>query len=96
MGQKFPRTRALRGHTLNPSLRETVLVLGILHGADVDYPCVVRAVKVSIPRLDVSEYVKAEIAEAPAHLPVGQYQLTFEGRKMKVARVGEDWRVIGF
>jgi hypothetical protein len=81
---------------LNPSLRESVLVLGILHGTDIDSPCVVRAVKVSIPRLDFSDYVKAAIAEAPAHLPAGHYTLTFEGRKMKAERVGEDWRVMGF
>jgi hypothetical protein len=57
---------------------------------------VVRAVKVSIPRLDVSEYVKAEIAEAPTHLPEGHYELTFAGRKMKANRVAGDWQVIGF
>jgi len=57
---------------------------------------VVRAVKVSIPKLDVFEYVKAEISEAPAHLPEGDYRLTFEGRNMKAKRVGGDWRVVGF
>jgi hypothetical protein len=81
---------------LNPSIRESVLVLGILHGVDVKSPCVVRAVKVSIPRLDVSEYVKAEIAEAPADLPAGHYDLTFQGRKMKAQRLGEEWRITGF
>lgn len=81
---------------MNPSIRESVLLLGVLHGADVESSCVVRAVRVSIPRLDVSEYVKAEIAEAPAHLPEGHYELTFEGRKMKVNRVAGDWRITGF
>jgi hypothetical protein len=82
---------------LNPSIRESVLVLGILHHeAEGKTSCVVRAIKVSIPRLDVFEYVKAEIAEAPAHLPEGRYELTFEGRKMKVNKVAEDWHITGF
>jgi len=81
---------------LYASIRETVLVHGVLHGTDVQSPCVVRAVKVSIPRLDVFEYVKAEIAEAPAELPEGHYQLVFEGRKMQVHRHSGDWRVKGF
>ena len=81
---------------MNSSIRESVLVLGVLHGADVQSPCVVRAVRVSIPRLDVLEYVKAEIAEAPADLPEGHYEVRFEGRKMRVDRRLGDWRVTGF
>jgi hypothetical protein len=78
---------------VNPSIRESVLVLGVLQGADVDSSCVVRAVKVSIDGL---EYVKAEVAEAPAHLPDGHYDLIFEGRKMKVDRLSGSWLVKGF
>jgi hypothetical protein len=96
MGQGFPERVSERSHTLNTSIRESVIVLGILHGADIESPCVIRAVRVSIPKLDVSEYVKAEIAEAPAHLAQGHYNLTFEGRRMKVEKVGEDWRIVGF
>jgi hypothetical protein len=81
---------------VNPSIRESVLVLGVLQGADVDSSCVVRAVKVSIPKLDVLEYVKAEVAEAPVHLPDGHYDLIFEGRKMKVDRLSGSWLVKGF
>lgn len=81
---------------MNPSIREAVLVYGVLRGVDIQSPCVVRAVKVSIPRLDVLEYVKAEIADAPADLPEGHYELLFEGRKMRVNRCSGDWRVSGF
>jgi hypothetical protein len=81
---------------VNPSIRESVLVLGVLQGTGVQSPCVVRAVKVSIPRLDVFEYVKAEVAEAPANLPEGNYELFFEGRRMQVHRAFGDWRIKGF
>lgn len=81
---------------MNPSIRESVLILGILHGVGVQSPCVVKAIKISIPKLDVFEYVTAEIAEAPADLPEGHYELVFEGRKMQVDRESGSWRVKGF
>jgi hypothetical protein len=37
----------------------------------VQLPCTVRAIKVSIPKLDIWEYVNAEISEAPSALPNG-------------------------
>ena len=43
------------------SIRETVLVKGELRGMGHNSPCLVRAVKVSLPKLDVWEYVKTEV-----------------------------------
>ena len=40
----------------------------------------VRAMKVAIPELNVTEYVRADVALAPPHLPDGDYELHFENR----------------
>jgi len=53
--------------------------------------CVVRAVKVSLPKLDIWEYVAADIAEAPSELPAGAYEVMFEGRKAKVHKTARGW-----
>ena len=74
------------------SVREAVLVPGVLKGMDLEAQCVVRAVKVSLPKLDVWEYVKADIAQAPSELPMGTYQVSFDGRKMKVSKTAQGWR----
>ena len=73
------------------SVRETVLVPGVLRGMDLEARCVVRAVKVSLPKLDVWEYVAADVAQAPSDLPVGAYELSFEGRKAKVHKTAHGW-----
>jgi len=51
----------------------------------------VRAVKVSLPKLDVWEYVKADITDAPTELPLGAYELSYEGRKMRVNKTARGW-----
>jgi hypothetical protein len=66
------------------SIREDVLVQGVLRGKEREAQCVVRAVKVSLPKLDVWEYVSADIYSAPSDLPDGVYDVSFEGRRMKV------------
>jgi hypothetical protein len=53
--------------------------------------CTVRAVKVSLPKLDVWEYVSADIAHAPTELPLGAYDVCFEGRKMRVNKTARGW-----
>ena len=50
-----------------------------------------RAVKVSLPKLDIWEYVAADIAEAPSELPAGAYEVMFEGRKAKVHKTARGW-----
>jgi hypothetical protein len=55
--------------------------------------CTVRTVKVSLPRLDDWEYVSADIAQAPTELPLGTYDVSFEGRKMRVNKTA---RVLDF
>lgn len=70
------------------SIREAVLVSGTLKGMNHQSPCMVRAVKVSLPNLDVLEYVRADIAHAPSELPDGAHNVSFEGRTMKFKKVG--------
>jgi hypothetical protein len=73
------------------SVREAVLVQGVLRGMNLEAQCVVRAVKVSLPKLDVWEYVAADIVEAPNDLPAGAYEVSFEGRKVKVHKTAHGW-----
>lgn len=42
--------------------------------------------------LDVWEYVSTEILQAPNDLPDGAYEVSFEGRKMKVKKVAGIWQ----
>ena len=53
--------------------------------------CLVRAVKVTIPDLDVWEYVKAEVFQAPEELPHGRYEMNFEGRRLNVKKIFDGW-----
>ena len=73
------------------SFREAVLLDGILKGMDVEVSCTVRAVKVSLPQLDIWEYVRADIAQAPTELPLGAYEVTFEGRTIQVRKTVAGW-----
>lgn len=38
------------------SIREAVVLEGVLKGMDVEVSCMVRAVKVSLPQLEIWEY----------------------------------------
>ena len=73
------------------SIREAVLVSGTLRGMNHQVPCMVRAVKVSVMKLDIWEYVSADIAQAPSNLPDGAYDVSFEGRTMKVKKIAGNW-----
>jgi hypothetical protein len=73
------------------SFREAVFVEGVLKGMNLEAPCTVRAVKVSMPRLDIWEYVSADIVRAPNDLPFGAYSVLFEGRTMKVKKTAQGW-----
>ena len=73
------------------SIREAVLLDGVLRGMDFEARCTVRAVKVSLPKLDVWEYVAADIVQAPEELPAGKYEVLFEGRKVKVYKTARGW-----
>jgi len=73
------------------SFREAVLVQGVLRGMNREARCMVRAVKVSLPKLDVWEYVAADVVEAPNDLPTGAYEVAFEGRKVKVHKGARGW-----
>ena len=77
--------------SISVSIREAVLVPGVLTGMHLEAQCIVRAVKVSLPKLDVWEYVRADIAQAPSELPMGAYSVCFEGRKMKVNKTAQGW-----
>ena len=73
------------------SIRETVLIEAVLEGMNLQAPCTVRAVKVSLPKLDIWEYVAADIVQAPFDIPDGSYSVSFEGRKMKVKKTAQLW-----
>ena len=73
------------------SIREAVLVSGTLKGMNQQVPCMVRAVKVSHPNLDILEYVRADIVQAPSELPDGAYDVSFDGRTMKVKKIAGHW-----
>jgi len=73
------------------SIREAVLLPGVLRGMNLEARCTVRAVKVSLPRLDVWEYVAADVVQAPNDLPAGAYEVSFEGRKVKVHKSERSW-----
>jgi len=73
------------------SIREAVLLPGVLRGMNLEARCTVRAVKVSLPRLDVWEYVAADVVQAPNDLPAGAYEVSFEGRKVKVHKSERGW-----
>jgi hypothetical protein len=73
------------------SVREAVLVQGVLRGMDLEAQYVVRAVKVSLPKLDIWEYVAADVVQAPNDLPPGAYEVSFDGRKVKVHKSTRGW-----
>ena len=73
------------------STRDVVLLQGVLKQMRREIPCTVRAVKVCLWTLGISEFVSAEIADAPSELPDGDYQIGFEGRSMKVQKVAGHW-----
>ena len=73
------------------SIREAVLLEGVLRGMDLEAPCTIRAVKVSLPQLDIWEYVAADVVRAPSDLPDGAYEVSFEGRKMRFRKTSQGW-----
>lgn len=73
------------------SIREQILLDGILRGMEQETVCRVKAIKITIPKLDVWEYVRAEIADAPSELPDGAYVVRFDGRSMKVEKNAGEW-----
>jgi hypothetical protein len=60
---------------MSVSIREPVLLDGVLRGMNLEAQCMVRAVKVSLPKLEIWEYVRADIAQAPSDLPFGAYEV---------------------
>jgi hypothetical protein len=73
------------------STRDVVLLQGVLKQMRREIPCTVRAVKVCLWTLGISEYVEAEVVDAPSELPDGDYQVGFEGRSMKVHKTSGHW-----
>ena len=76
---------------MSDSIREAVLLDGVLRGMNLEAHCTVRAVKVSLTKLDVWEYVAADIIQAPSELPFGNYDVTFEGRTLRVKKTPQGW-----
>jgi hypothetical protein len=73
------------------SIREAVILDGVLRGMDSEARCKIRAVKVSLPKLDIWEYVAADVVQAPNDLPPGAYEVSFDGRKVKVHKSTRGW-----
>ena len=76
---------------LNISMREFVMLAGTLSAKGIEASCTIRVVKVSIPNLEIWEYVKAEVVDAPPSLPDGNYELSFEGRRMRATKSEGVW-----
>ena len=76
---------------MTTSHRETVMIAGRLNGTGYEAGCMVNAVKVSLPQLNIWEYVECDIHLAPENLPDGLYKVTFEGRTMEVKRLDGYW-----
>ena len=77
------------------SKREQVILNGVLKGMGRETPCTVLATKVSLPQLNVFEYIHCDIYRAQQDLPDGQYDVWFEGRKMQVKKEQGTWRSSG-
>jgi len=62
------------------SIREAVILDCVLRGMDFEARCKTRAVKVA-----------ADVVQAPNDLPSGAYEVSFEGRKVKVHKTARGW-----
>ena len=60
-------------------------------GYEAEAGCTVNAVKVTLPQLNIWEYVKCDIHLAPKNLPDGSYEVIFEGRTMQAKKLDGDW-----
>jgi hypothetical protein len=67
------------------------MMAGRLRGMGYEAECAVSAVKVSLPQLDIWEYVRCDIHLAPENLPDGPYEVSFEGRAMQVKKLDGYW-----
>ena len=74
------------------SIRDALLLPGVLKSTNLEAPCTVRAVRVSLIDLDIWEYVAADIVNAPSDLPDGAYSVCFDGRTMKVDKFAGTWQ----
>jgi len=43
------------------------------------------------PNLDILKWIRADIFHAPSELPEGAYNVSFEGRTMKVKKIAGNW-----
>lgn len=77
---------------MDASIRESLQISGTICGPNVKKPCTLRVVRVSIPILDIWEYVSAEIEDAPTELPDGDYEVVFERRRFKARKTDGQWQ----
>jgi hypothetical protein len=76
---------------MTTSHRETVMMTGRLKGMGREAECTISAIKVSLPQLNIWEYVKCDIHLAPEDLPDGRYEVTFENKTMEVKLLDGFW-----
>jgi hypothetical protein len=67
------------------------MMTGRLKGMGREAECTVSAVKISVPHPDIWEYVECDIYLAPEDLPDGGYEVSFEGKTMKVKLLDGFW-----
>ena len=67
------------------------MMTGRLKGMGREAECMVSAVKISLPHLNIWEYVRCDIHLAPEHLPDGRNEVTFEGKTMAVQLLDGYW-----
>ena len=67
------------------------MMTGRLKGMGREAECTISAIKVSLPQLNIWEYVKCDIHLAPEDLPDGRYEVTFENKTMEVKLLDGFW-----
>jgi hypothetical protein len=77
------------------SSRQTVTLLAKLKGMGREVPCMVSAVKLSLPEFRITGFVQCDVLQAPDNLPDGEYFLILEGRPMLVQRENGVWHHSG-
>jgi hypothetical protein len=73
------------------SHRDTVLLEGNIKGMGYESSCLLQVDMVTLPSLNVWEYVMCNVLQAPQELPDGSYEARFEGRVMQLKKLNGEW-----
>lgn len=75
--------------------REVVLMTGTLVGMGREEPCMIGAIKVSLPGNPNFTYTNMSIQNAPSTMPDGEYTLHYDGRTEAMVKRDGEWFGIG-